>query len=61
MLSAKNFAVVYRIDGNVVTVAPLQIQKGTNANLEGERGTLVLPKWYAQELGLIPLDGGDPT
>jgi hypothetical protein len=53
VIFSREAAVVYRIDGRNVTVAPPNIQKGTTAYSHGERGRLVLPKWYAQELGLI--------
>jgi hypothetical protein len=58
VISDKSFSVVYRIDGHMVTVEPLQILKGSTASREGERGRLVLPEWYAKELGL--LDGTGP-
>ena len=60
VISDKSFSVVYRIDGHadMVTVEPLQILKGSTASREGERGRLVLPEWYAKELGL--LDGAGP-
>jgi len=32
VLTVRDFAVIYRIDGQPVTVAPLQIQKGTTAH-----------------------------
>jgi hypothetical protein len=58
VISDKSFSVVYRIDGHMVTVEPLQILKGSTASREGERGRLVLLEWYAKELGL--LDGTGP-
>jgi hypothetical protein len=52
VVASREVAVVYRIDGRSVTVDPLNIQEGTTAHSHGERGRLVLPEWYAAELGL---------
>ena len=53
VLLVTDFAAVYRVAGRAVTIAPLHIADGTTARCAGQRGRLVLPEWYAVEIGLI--------
>ena len=51
---------IYRIDGSEVRIPPLHVQRGTTATIVGVPGTLVIPKWFAKELGLDG-DGRQPS
>lgn len=41
-----------RVQGKVVIVGRMQVLPGTTLTAEGDRGTLVIPRWAAQDLGL---------
>jgi hypothetical protein len=56
VVRATDLIVVYRVDGHEVRVPPLHIRSGTTAQRNGQRGTLVLPRWIAKELGLVRSD-----
>ena len=51
VVRATDLIVVYRVDGRDVRVPPLHIRSGSTATRDGQRGTLVLPRWVAKELG----------
>ncbi len=57
VMSATDMRVLYRVDGRVVTVPPLHIRAGSTATRTGQRGTLILPRWVAEELALVDGDG----
>ena len=46
-----DLVLVYRIDGREVRIPPLQAQPGS-VTAAGQRGELIVPKWFAKELGL---------
>jgi hypothetical protein len=48
-----SLAVLYRISGRLVMVAPVHIGLVSTARQPGEVGTLVLPRWLAGELGML--------
>ncbi len=43
---------VYRINGRDVFVPTLLIMSRTTAHWIGDRGTLVIPRWVAEHLGI---------
>ncbi len=53
-------AVLYRIDrdggSRIVAVPPRLIQSGSTARRPHGRGTLVIPRWLARQLGLLALE-----
>lgn len=53
VVKANDMRVVYRVDGREVSVPPLHIRPGSTATRTGQRGTLVLPRWVAQQLALL--------
>jgi len=46
-----DLVLVYRIEGREVRIPPLQAQPGS-VTATGQRGELIVPKWFAKELGL---------
>ncbi len=52
VLTATNTALVVRVKGRRVTVPRGDIEQGTTIKQDGDRGTLVIPRWLADTLGL---------
>ena len=53
LVRSTDLIVIYRVDGREVRIPPLHIRPGTTASQVGQKGALVLPRWFAQELGLV--------
>jgi hypothetical protein len=52
VLTATNTALVVRVQGRRVTVPRGDLEPGTTLKQDGDRGTLVIPRWLADTLGL---------
>jgi hypothetical protein len=52
VLTATNTALVVRVKGRRVTVPRGDLEPGTTIQRDGDRGTLVIPRWLADTLGL---------
>jgi hypothetical protein len=52
VLTASNTALVVRVQGRRVTVPRGDLEQGTTIQRDGDRGTLVIPRWLADTLGL---------
>lgn len=52
VLAATGTALVVRVRGKRVTVPRADLQRGTTIDRDGDRGTLVIPRWLADTLGL---------
>lgn len=54
VLSRTDLGMSCQIDGRRVYVGTAVPLAGTTIRLSGERGRLVLPRWFVQENGLTP-------
>jgi hypothetical protein len=52
VLTATNTAFVVQVNGRRVTVPRGDLEPGTTIQRDGDRGTLVIPRWLADTLGL---------
>jgi hypothetical protein len=53
VLSATDMSIRCRVRKKTVMVGSLQPLAGTTISHAGDRGRLVLPRWVAEDLGLI--------
>jgi hypothetical protein len=52
VLTATATALIVRVKGRRVTVPRGDLAAGTTIQRDGDRGTLVIPRWLAETLGL---------
>lgn len=52
VLTATGTALIVRVKGRRVTVPRGDLAPGTTIKNDGDRGTLVIPRWLADTLGL---------